>query len=263
MRAIPYFEPDRPRLFAHRGASGVAPENTMVAFRAGIAAGATYLELDVHATRDGRIVVLHDATLDRTTDASGAVKDRDWDVVAQVDAGARFVDSAGAAPYARQSVRVPLLEEVLSEFPYVPLNVEVKQSTPPIVADVVGLVNRFRAADRVLLAAESQEIMDDIRRIYAGPTGSSADEVLEFYRRSLADDMDGYRPPGAALQVPPRHEGVEVVTAQFVADAHRSGVEVHVWTINEPDEMRRLLGLGVDGIMSDFPALAAEVMASA
>jgi glycerophosphoryl diester phosphodiesterase len=250
-------------LFAHRGASGIAPENTMAAFRAGVAAGATHLELDVHATRDGRIVVLHDATLDRTTDAIGAVKDQDWASVARADAGARFVDASGAASYVGRGVRIPLLEEVLDEFSAIPLNVEVKQARPAIVADVVALVNRFRGADRVLLAAESQGIMDDIRRAYDGPTGSSADEVLEFYRRSIEDDMPGYRPPGAALQVPPSHDGVEVVTAKFVADAHRAGLEVHVWTINEAAEMRRLLGLGVDGIMSDFPALAAEVLAGA
>ena len=232
----------------------------MLAFRAGIAAGATHLELDVHATRDGRIVVLHDETLDRTTAAKGRVKDRDWAYVKDVDAGARFVDPFGACPYARLGVRVPLLEEVVAEFADVPLNVEVKQAEPSIVADVVALLARFRAADLVLLAAERQPIMDEIRRQYSGPTGFSADEVLEFYRRSVGEDMQGYRPPGAALQVPPRHEGVDVVTERFVAEAHRVNVEVHVWTLNEADEIRRLLALGVDGIMSDFPALAAQVI---
>lgn len=235
----------------------------MAAFRAGVAAGATHLELDVHGTRDGRIVVLHDATLDRTTDATGAVKDLDWAVVMRADAGARFVDASGAAAYAGRGVRIPELEEVLAAFPDVPLNVEVKQAKPGIVSEVVALVNRFDATGRVLLAAESQAIMNDVRRAYDGPTGSSAEEVLEFYRRSLEDDMSGYRPPGAALQVPPRHEGIEVVTAKFVDDAHRVGVEVHVWTVNEAAEIRRLLELGVDGIMSDFPALAAEVIAGA
>jgi glycerophosphoryl diester phosphodiesterase len=250
-------------LFAHRGASGVAPENTMAAFLAGVAAGASHLELDVHATRDGRIVVLHDDTLDRTTDATGAVGNFAWAVLEQVDAGARFVDEAGATPFAGRGIRIPLLAEVLERFPDVPLNIEVKQARPAIVADVIALVNRYRAAERVLLAAESQAIMSEIRRMYRGPTGLSAEEVLEFYRCSIACDMTGYRPPGSALQVPPRHEGVEVVTEKFVADAHRVNVEVHAWTINQPDEIRRLLGLGVDGIMSDFPALAAEVMADA
>jgi len=247
-------------LFAHRGASGLAPENTMPAFRAGIAAGATHLELDVHATRDGRIVVLHDETLDRTTDAKGRVKDRDWVFVKDVDAGARFVDAFGTCPYARRGVRVPLFEEVLAEFADVPLNVEVKQAEPSIVTDVIALLARFRALDRVLLAAERQPIMDEIRRQYSGPTGFSADEVLEFYRRSVGEDMQGYRAPGAALQVPPRHEGVDVVTERFVADAHRTNVEVHVWTLNDANEIRRLLALNVDGIMSDFPAMAAEVI---
>jgi glycerophosphoryl diester phosphodiesterase len=250
-------------LFAHRGASGVAPENTMVAFRLAVEAGVTHLEMDIHATRDGRLVVLHDSTLDRTTDARGAVKDLDWAFVGQVDAGARFVDPSRATPYAARGVRIPLLEEVLGGFPDVALNIEVKQEQPAIVGAVVALLDRFRATDRVLLAAESQTIMNEIRRVYRGPTGFSADEVLDFYQRSTAGRMVGYRPPGAALQVPPRHEGVEVVTEAFVADAHRFSVEVHVWTVNEADEIRRLLGLGVDGIMSDFPALAAEVIAGA
>ena len=232
----------------------------MAAFRAGIAAGATHLEMDVHATRDGRIVVLHDATVDRTTDGSGAVKDLDWAVVSRLDAGARFVDGFGATPYAGGGVRIPLLEEVLAELPDIALNVEVKQAQPAIVAAVVALLDRFCASERVLLAAESQVIMDEIRRGYRGPTGFSAEEVLEFYQRSIEGRMDDYRPPGSALQVPPRHEGIEVVTKKFVADAHRVNVEVHVWTLNEADEMRRILGLGVDAIMSDFPALAAEVM---
>jgi glycerophosphoryl diester phosphodiesterase len=156
-----------------------------------------------------------------------------------------------------------LLEEVLAGFPDVALNVEVKQSEPPIVAEVVGLLERFDARDRVLLAAESQAIMDVIRLLYLGPTGFSADEVFEFYRRSIGNLMDGYRPPGRALQVPPMHEGIEVVTEQFVADAHRVNVEVHVWTINDATEVRRLLSLGVDGIMSDVPSVAAEVIARA
>jgi glycerophosphoryl diester phosphodiesterase len=263
MGGATYFGKPRPRLFAHRGASGVAPENTMAAFLAGVAAGASHLEMDVHATRDGRIVVLHDDTVDRTTDAKGAVRNFEWAVLAQVDAGARFVDGSGATPFADRGIRIPLLAEVFEQFPDVALNVEVKQARPAIVADVVALVNRYRAADRVLLAAESQAIMSEIRRMYRGPTGFSAEEVLDFYRRSIESDMKGYRPPGSALQVPPRHEGVEVVTEAFVAHAHRVNVEVHVWTINQPDEIRRLLALGVDGIMSDFPALAAEVMAGA
>lgn len=235
----------------------------MVAFRLGLEAGATHLEMDVHATRDGRIVVLHDGTVDRTTDATGPVKDLDWAVVATLDAGARFVDPSGANSYAQRGVRIPLLEEVLSAFPDVPLNVEVKQGGPAIVGSVVALLDRYGATERVLLAAESQAIMNEIRRAYRGPTGSSAEEVLEFYQRSSGGQLEGYRPPGAALQVPPTYDGVDVVTERFVSDAHRVDVEVHVWTINDAEEIRRLLALEVDGIMSDFPSLAAAVIAGA
>jgi glycerophosphoryl diester phosphodiesterase len=261
MRETTYFSGPRPRLFAHRGASGVVPENTIAAFRSGMEAGATHLEMDVHATRDGRIVVVHDPMLDRTTDVTGAVRELDWAVVRNADAGARFVDPLGRCSYAARGIRIPLLEEVLDAFPGVPLNVEVKQSYPTIVGAVVGLLERAGATGRVLLAAEGQGIMNEIRRAYRGPTGFSADEVLEFYPCSIDDRMNDYRPPGAALQVPARHEGIEVVTERFVADAHRVNLEVHVWTVNEGDEIRRLLRLGVDGIMSDFPELAARVIA--
>jgi len=261
MREIAYFSGPRPRLFAHRGASGVAPENTIAAFRLGVEAGATHLEMDVHATRDGRIVVVHDPTLDRTTDVTGAVRELDWAAVKKADAGAHFVDPSGGFPYAARGIRIPLLEEVLAVISEVPLNVEIKQSSPAIVGEVVALLDRAGATRRVLLAAESQAIMSEIRRVYHGPTGFSADEVLEFYQRSVESRMTGYRPPGAALQVPARHEGVEVVTEKFVTDAHRLGVEVHVWTVNEREEIRRLLRLDVDGIMSDLPALAAQVIA--
>jgi glycerophosphoryl diester phosphodiesterase len=263
MRETTYFSGPRPRIFAHRGASGVAPENTLAAFRLGIAAGATHLEMDVHATRDGRIVVLHDPTLDRTTDLRGAVKELDWAAVKEADAGARFVDPSGAAPFSARGVRIPLLGEVLAAFPDVPLNIEVKQAGPAIVSEVVALLDRARASSRVLLAAESQAVMNEIRQQYQGPTGFSADEVVEFYQRSLEDRMHGYRPPGAALQVPLSHEGIEVVSRKFVDDAHRVRVEVHVWTLNDADEIRGVLQLGADGIMSDFPALAAEVIAGA
>jgi glycerophosphoryl diester phosphodiesterase len=124
---------------------------------------------------------------------------------------------------------------------------------------VLAVIDRFKARDRVLLAAEDQRIMDRIR--IAAPdmlSGSSADEVYRFYE-SLTPGAAPYRPPGVALQVPPVYEGIEVVTPRFVERAHELDVEVHVWTINTGAEVDRLLDLGVDGIMTDFPAMAADV----
>lgn len=251
----------RPRLFAHRGASGLAPENTIEAFRSGLAAGADRLELDVHASRDGHIVVFHDETLDRTTEAGGLLRERTLAELKQLDAGYRFEDEAGRFPYRGKGIRIPTLAEVLEIFPGVPLNIEVKHDDGRTVEAYFELLQRYRARDRVLSAAFEDPILQRLRAVSPeAVTSLSAEEVADFVGRCLGGSFEGYQAPGRALQVPPRYEGIEIVTPDFIAAAHRFGMEVHVWTINDEDEMHRLLDLGVDGIMSDFPSRAKAVL---
>ena len=250
-----FFSRPRPRLFGHRGAAGVAPENTLPSFRRAIADGAEILELDVHASRDGVVVVIHDATLDRTTDGIGAVRDLTFDEIRRHDAGYRFQAAENFNPYRRRGIRVPALTELLDEFPEVPLNIEIKQSDPPIEEAVVSLLRGLGWLDRVVLAAENDRIMKRIRA--AAPealTSFSASEAAEFFQRCFTNEFGDYVPPGKALQIPLRFGSTELVTAETLAAAHRLAVEMHVWTINERSEMDRLLALGVDGLMSDFPA---------
>ena len=250
----------RPRLFAHRGGSALAPENTLVAFENGLRLGADRLELDVHATADGAVVVLHDATLDRTTDGGGEVRRTTLSEVGRLDAGFRFADATGAHPFRGRGVRVPTFAEVLAAFPDTPLNVEIKQHDPEIVGTVLADMDRARARSRVLLAAEDPAIMERIRELAPDvATSSSVADVLEFFERLEAGRLAGYRPPGVALQIPPSWEGRELVTAESVRAAHEAGLEVHVWTIDEPGEIERLLRLGVDGIVTDRPDVACRV----
>jgi glycerophosphoryl diester phosphodiesterase len=258
-----YFAPPRPRVFGHRGACGVAPENTLPSFALAAALGAGYLELDVHATRDGEIVVLHDADLDRTTNGSGAVCAHDWQQIAALDAGWHFTQDGRTFPYRGQGVRIPRLSEVLAAYPAVPLNIEIKQGEPAIVEAVLDVLRAGDALDRTLLAAEHDDIMQAIRTAVGDriATGMSVGDVLSFFDRLSRDDWQGYTPPGRALQVPPEHGGVEIVTPAFVAAAHRVGLEVHVWTINDATEIERLLALGVDGLMSDLPGLIVTALA--
>jgi len=256
-----YLEGPRPRLFAHRGGAHIAPENTIAAFAAGLAAGADRLEMDVHATRDGHVVVLHDPTVDRTTDGTGAVRDMTLAELQRCDAGARFAGAGGDFPFRGRGLRVPTLAAVLEAFPGVPLNIEIKQDEPAIEAAVLEVLDRFDARPRVLLAAEEARIMARIRA--AAPdvmTGFSAADVLEFVTAWQGGTLDAYRPPGVALQIPPSVGDVQLVTAESVAIAHRMGLEVHVWTIDEPGEMAALLDLGVDAIMTDVPPLAARLL---
>ena len=213
----------------------------MASFRRAVADGADVLELDVHATRDGVVVVIHDDTLERTTDGAGAVRALSFAELSRYDAGA-------------PGVRVPALEELLDELPTVPLNIEIKQQEPAIEDAVLSLLEKKRALDRVLLAAENDVILQRIRRRAPNvATSASYEEAHDFFQRSFANDFAGYEPRARALQVPVRVGEVELVTAETVAAAHRHGLEMHVWTINEETEMERLFALGVDGLMSDFP----------
>ena len=261
MSGTRYLEGPRPRLFGHRGASGVVPENTLDAFVAGVRAGADHLELDVHATADGEIVVLHDDLVDRTTDGSGPVRSLALPALRRLDAGYRFRAPDGTYPYRGRGLGIPTLAELLGALPDVALNIEVKQAEPPIVAAVLATLDRFAARGRTLLAAEDGVIMASIRA--AAPdvlTSFSAPEVAEFVYRVRDAELTGYRPPGIALQVPPAFGDVQIITEASLAAAHRLGLEVHAWTINDEAEMDRLLDLGVDALMTDFPARAAGVL---
>jgi len=259
---VRYFETPRPRLFAHRGASGLRPENTLVAFAAGIEDGASMLEMDVHASSDGQIVVIHDDTLDRTTDGTGSVSACSLTDLRKLDAGYRFADGDGEHRYRGKGIRIPTFSEVLYAFPDTPLNVEIKQLDPPIESLVFDLLERTHARDRVLLAAGEDAIMARIRAGERALTGFSESEAREFVGRCASGDFNGYRPPGVALQVPRRYQGIEVVTPALIQCAHALDVEVHVWTVNEQDDMLRLIEWGVDGIITDYPDRLAAILNS-
>jgi glycerophosphoryl diester phosphodiesterase len=257
---VHYLDGPRPRLFAHRGASGVCPENTLEAFAEGLAGGADRLELDVHPTRDGHVVVFHDHDLSRTTEACGPVHERTLDDLKQLDAGYCFTDDRGNHSFRGKGVRIPTLVEVLDAFPDTPLNIEVKHDDGSTIENFFDVLDGRRARERVLAAAFEDAIIRRLRQVAPDAvTSLSAGEVFEFYACCMNGSSDSYVPPGKALQVPPSHDGIEVVSPAFVRFAHEHDMEVHVWTINDEHEIERLLDLGVDGIMTDHPARARAV----
>jgi glycerophosphoryl diester phosphodiesterase len=252
----PFFEAPRPRLFAHRGASGEAPENTLPAFALGLAQGAPYLETDARLTRDGEVVLLHDPDVERTTDGMGLVAELSLAQLARLDAGFRFsCDGGRSFPFRGRGLRVPRLCELLEAQPAARVNLEIKGEDPEVAEAVVAAVRRAGAAPRVLLAAADERVLERICQSDPGTAlGSSSADVLALIRAALEQRLERFRPRGHALQLPPSFMGRPLVTPELIAGAHRVGLEVHVWTINEPSEMARLLALGVDGIMSDFPS---------
>ena len=253
----PYFEVERPIVFGHRGASGDAPENTLVAFERALADGADVLETDVHVTRDGEVVVAHDADVARTTDGAGRIAELRFRELAALDAGHRFSPDGGKThPYRGKGVRIPALREVFRRLPAARFNVEVKVNDPRLVEAVVRLVAEHERERLTLLAAEKDDTMAAVRaelarRGVAAAVGASVGDVLGFVRAAIGDGKPPAEP--MALQIPPQFAGRPLVTRELVEFAHRHDVQVHVWTINDEAEMRRLLAEGVDGVMSDFP----------
>lgn len=257
-----FFSGPLPRQFAHRGASGTRPENTMAAFREARALGAEGFELDVHRTADGEVVVFHDPALERTTDGDGALAQRALAELRRLDAGGRFTPDEGRTyPFRGKGLSIPTLREVLEEFPEVPIIIEIKQVDPPLEEDLRRVIRECDAEDWTLVFSLVQEPLDRYRALAREQaTGYGPEDVADFLQRVRSGDWEGYEPPAAAFAVPVEWHGLPIVSAPFVEAAHRFGREVFVWTVNEESEMERLLDLGVDGLITDYPARLAAVV---
>jgi glycerophosphoryl diester phosphodiesterase len=232
----PYLDHPGPIAFAHRGGAADGLENTTAQFRQAVTSGYRYIETDVHATLDGKLVAFHDATLDRMTDGAGRIAELPWKEIRQ----ARV---AGVEP-------VPLFEDLLEEFPEVRWNVDLKAESA--LHPLLNLIARTGSFDRVCVGSFSEARVARAQRL-AGPrlaTSYGTGGVLGLRLRSWGVPA-ALRRTAVAAQVPEVQAGVPVVDRRFVRAAHARGLQVHVWTVNEPQRMHRLLDLGVDGIMTD------------
>lgn len=241
----PYLDHPGPIPFAHRGGAADGLENTALQFRRAIEAGYRYLETDVHATADGKLVAFHDDTLDRVTDGAGRIAELPW-------ARVRHARVAGKEP-------VPLFEELLEAFPEARWNVDVKAE--PALQPLLDLVERTGSWGRICVGSFSEARVMRAQRL-AGPrlaTSYGTRGVLNLRLRSWGVPA-ALRRSAVAAQVPEAQSGIQVVDHRFVRTAHARGLQVHVWTVNDPDRMHRLLDLGVDGIMTDHIDTLRKVM---
>lgn len=248
-----------PVFAAHRGGAKLAPENTMAAFRDAVDRwGVDMLEMDVRLTGDGAVVVVHDETVDRTTDGRGRVADLPLAALRDLDAGARFTALDGSMPFRGRGVRIPTFDEVLEAFPRTRLNVEAKCAE--VAAPLVQMIRRHGAEHRVLVAAEFERNRRGARG-YRGAWGASRSHLVPFWILHRVPWIGRlYTPSCDVLQVPRRHRGREVVTPRLVAEAHARNLPVHVWVVDDPDEMRTLLARGVDALQTDRPDVLAAVL---
>ncbi|HSP18882.1 MAG TPA: glycerophosphodiester phosphodiesterase [Myxococcaceae bacterium] len=260
----PFLEGLRPTLhIAHRGGALLAPENTLVAFQAAVERWRTdMLELDVHATRDGELVVSHDPTIQRCTDGHGRIAEHTLAELQALDAGFQFSPDGGRTfPFRAQGVRLPSFREVLRAFPGLRLNVEVKSEAPGIEAAVASMLRAEGAVNRVCLGSELDPLAE--RLVEAAP------EVCAFYPRDALTSLvlalkSGETPPDdpryQVLDMPLDYGEVRLVDGPFLEATTRIGRWVNVWTVDQADTMRELVGLRVGGIMTDRPDLLRAVL---
>lgn len=251
----PFFR-DRPDVLviAHQGGEELRPSNTKLAYQHAVELGVDVLEMDMHSTADGILVLSHDDTVDRLTDGTGLIKEMTGDELQKLDAGYRWTEDGMTFPYRGQGITIPSLEDVFAAFPGIPMVIEIKQQEPPIVEPFCRLIEEYGREDDIIVASFHPDTMRAFRATCPRvATAGTEQEIRPFYVLNRLGLSSLYTPPAEAFQVPEYSGNLHVVTAGFVRGAHARNVEVHVWTVNETADMERLLALGVDGIMTDRP----------
>ncbi len=249
-------------VFAHRGGSRRWPENTMLAFQNAADLGVDALELDIHSTADGEIVVIHDPFVDRVTNGTGAVQNFTLAELQQLDAGYWWSeDGEHSYPFRGRGLTIPTLAEVFTTFPHYWINIDIKQSDPPIVEPFVEMIRAYGMTQQVCAGSFHTQTVNQFRQTCPEvTTAASLPEAEQMLLLSKLGLGAFYRGRAQAMQLPEVEMRLRVVTPAFIQVAHSHGVAVHVWTINDISQMRRLIEMGVDGLMTDYPDLLLKLL---
>lgn len=261
-RALPT---DRALVIAHRGGARLWPENTLVAFGGAVDLGSDVLEMDVYQTADRVPVVIHDDTVDRTTSGTGRVDAFTLAELKELDAGYRFspADTEGH-PYRGAGLTIPTVREVFEAFPAEHMIVEVKENDTALADEVVRLVREFDRMDRTLLASFHHDILVHFRTVAPeAATHGSEQELIPFLVSSWLLLAGVTSPSYEAVLVPRRSGPIPVTTRRFIRAAQNRNLFVAAWTINDPEVMRELVGIGINGLITDRPDLALEAVGAA
>lgn len=249
-----------PLVIAHAG-SELYPTDTLYALQQYADMGVDILEMDVHMTADSEIVLIHDDTVDRTTDGSGDVREMTLAEVQTLDAGWYWTNDETSYPFRDQGITIPTLREVFEAFPDYHMIVEIKQDAPSMTGPLCDLIREYGMENQVLVPSFNDTVMQEFRQTCPEvATAASEDEVREFVIRGFLLMAGTITPEYQAMQVPETRDGIPVVTRLFVWFAHNRNVQVHIWTINEPDEMEKFIQMGLDGIMTDRTDLLLEIL---
>jgi glycerophosphoryl diester phosphodiesterase len=261
--ATPLFQAlDRPLVIAHQGGDGIRPGNTLEAFLHARDLGVLMSETDLHTSADDRLVLIHDDTVDVHSDGSGWVRELTLEQLQRLDAGYRWTPDGGATfPFRGQALRIPSLDELLDALPDAYFNLELKQTEPSVAGPACEVIRERGLEDRTLVASFSSRALREFRALCPEvATSAGAWEARAFLALHHLRLTRIWTPPFEAIQLPPRSRGFPVLTSRLLRSAGERGLEVHAWTINDADEMRMLLRLGVDGIVTDYPDRMLEIL---
>lgn len=264
--AHPFFGEDDFLIIAHQGGNLVRPDNTLAAFDYAVELDVDVLEMDIHSSADGVLMVMHDDTVDRTTDGNGRIQDLTLTQLKTLDAAHNWsVDDGATYPYRGQAIAVPTLEEVFAAYPDMPMNIEIKQIEPSIAEPFCDLIRQYGREEQVLVASFHKTAIEQFRAACPAVATSMVQAEIQNYFILNTLFLSGlFQSPAEAFQVPqyfnlPVLGRTHVTTDRFIRNAQRLNIDVHVWTVNDPAEMEQLINAGVDGIITDRPDLLVDI----
>ncbi len=252
----------QPLVIAHQGGNGQWPSNTLFAFDKAAAIGVDVLEMDLHITADDVLVLMHDETVDRTTNGVGAIEEMTLAELKQLDAGYRWsADDGQTFPFRNQGITVPTMEELFQAFPDMPMNIELKYAEMDMAPLFCSLIRQYGMEDKLLVASFHDDAMQSFRETCPEvATSAPQNEIIPLVLLSKVGLGFLYSPKAVAVQVPENRSGIHILTPGFIKAAHSRNMNVDAWTINEKEDMIRMIELGVDGIITDYPELLLETL---
>ena len=260
----PFFKQvkNHPEVIAHRGGAGEWPGETLFAYQQAVKAGVDVLEMDVYMTKDDELVLMHNPTVNKTTNGKGLIATKTVKQLQQLDAGYSWSDDGQKTfPFHGKGITVPTLKEIFEAFPDMRMNIEMKEATKSPVARLCGLIQEHNMTDRVLVASFSTKYLQAFRQACPNvATSASTGELLQFLSKNSLVVHSSFKPKSDALQMIEKILGHRVVTQEFVKKVHRLNMPLHTWTVDPVAEMNRMIRVGVDGIITNYPTRLLKIL---